>query len=1272
MVLTAKWFVLYFFVSAVATFEHTINLFHNSSRTECVMLNGHSYQCDSFDHVLQLLSKCCNSTDVIVEPGTYHLTSSHNITNLQNIRMRSKTSQPATIQCTLNTNGSYDIDTGIAFIRVRNLVIEHLNFIGCGMKHVSNNYIGEGQFIMVRSALYIQNSTDVSLYGSSISYNNGIGLLMYDTNGTVNITKTSFINNTLNMVEHSRSFTGGGGVYIHFTNCTPGIINCNALDNLYNKDSDYTINHCTFQNNSAFYSFNGSKADDRSIGISITFGTGGGLSYLAYGEAQNNSLRILSSLFSSNLAFFGGGINIRSKYNSMSTHAEIFNCNFTYNFIYRVLGDEGGGGGISAGYVIYQIGGETVNNTYNISGCLFEGNKAPYGIGGGVIGFGSREPRRIVPTIHFEIYSSSFISNEALYGSAIQMSREYFDSITVGTYFTVVIDNCIFDGNYLRDLPPSDASNANIAAVALSGIGVRFVGQNKFIGNTATALLVEGATAEFSNNSFTVFENNSGLHGGAILLINGAWISVFPNSTLVFLQNSALDYGGAIYVDLSTPFDYLLSRICFIRYFSENFSPSKWDTNFTFINNTAGQSNSGNTNTIFASTLQPCIRVFALKGTEVFVDKPFDYIPPATVNTIATSPERFNYAQNSFKIVPGEVYNLPVQLLDELNQNVSAAIFIATCNGSPTPYVVAPYHFTNGSIKIAGSPGETCQLQLQTVTDYSVATTLQIVLLQCPPGFLYNDDIKQCECLVNPSKQKLAIGGCDFESFRAYFDQFYWIGYESDKAIASNLLTTSCPYRYCYKDHINDNQLPRVANKTTLDKFVCGDRNRTGFLCGKCVEGHSVTLNSPQYTCNQCENYYMGTLYLFLSYLVPVSILFYIIMTYNIRMTTGTFGAILFFSQIISSQYRFGSDYALKGNSSETLTATDIVITIYSVSNLELFHHDVFSFCLFPNAGTVDVLAFNLLLSFYPVVLVFLYFLLRRYCICNYPYLYKFRLSNKSVTHGICAFLVLSFARINVLAFGILESAKLSYVNNKTTYKTVVYLQGDIEYFGDARYNLYAIGAFVALATIVFIPTLILVLHPIMIVVCCYFQWGESMVVRFVNKVLFINKLKPVLDSFQGDYKNNLAFFAGLHSFLYRIIFFSILVSISTPDVNRLLFLMLTFFLLILLIHVLVMPFKRYVDNAAYSLVYILMLATLMIKQYVFFASSSEEGLIWLEISIALLPLLCVLAYCSWRLWMAVPCMRRKNLNGDQQPNLVRMYLQNVYIVFVFLVYDQT
>jgi len=350
------------------------------------------------------------------------------------------------------------------------------------------------------------------------------------------------------------------------------------------------------------------------------------------------------------------------------------------------------------------------------------------------------------------------------------------------------------------------------------------------------------------------------------------------------------------------------------------------------------------------------------------------------------------------------------------------------------------------------------------------------------------------------------------------------------------------------------------------------------------------------------------------------------------------------------------------------LTAADIAITIYSISNLEFFHHDVFSYCLFPNAGTVDVLAFSLLLSFYPVLLVLLCFLLRHYCSCNYRCLYRF-VSNKSVNHGICAFLVLCFARINVLAFGILKSTDLSYVSNESYYKSVVYLQGDIEYFKDARYNLYATGSLFTITTVIAIPTLILVLHPIMIIVCNYFQWGESTVVRFINKVLFINKLKPILDSFQGDYKNNFTYFAGLHSFLSRIIFFSILASASTPDTSLFLLLLFTFFLVILLLHALVMPFKRYVDNAAYSFIYILMLAILMIKQYVFFTSSSEEEeLISIEIFLTLVPLVCAIVYCSWKLYLVTSQLWRRRI--DDLTNLVRIYCV-VYTYCTCLVYFQ-
>jgi len=332
-----------------------------------------------------------------------------------------------------------------------------------------------------------------------------------------------------------------------------------------------------------------------------------------------------------------------------------------------------GGGGLALGYVIYQTGRNTMFNVYIIANCLFEQNKAIAGVGGGLVGFGSREPRRTQPTNTFETFNSSFVRNEAHYGSAIQINREYFDSIAVGTHFALVIDSCNFTSNSHRGVSARLSDSSSIDAVALSGIGIRFRGDNIFTDNNSTALVVDGATAEFSNDSVTIFQDNRGLHGGVILLINGTWIRVYPNSRLVFLRNRAMDYGGAIYVELSTPFDYLLSHVCFVRYFLENVSPAEWNVTFTFINNTASQ----NDNIIFASTLQPCMKVYTTQSN-IFDLEQFYHYPTSSYNTIATAPAMlkvFN-ASNKFSIVPGEVSNLPVYLIDELGQSVTIQFYL--------------------------------------------------------------------------------------------------------------------------------------------------------------------------------------------------------------------------------------------------------------------------------------------------------------------------------------------------------------------------------------------------------------------------------------------------------------------------------------------------------------------------------------------------------------------------------------------------------------------
>ena len=45
----------------------------------------------------------------------------------------------------------------------------------------------------------------------------------------------------------------------------------------------------------------------------------------------------------------------------------------------------------------------------------------------------------------------------------------------------------------------------------------------------------------------------------------------------------------------------------------------------------------------------------------------------------------------------------------------------------------------------------------------------------------------------------------------------------------------------------------------------------------------------------------------------------------------------------------------------------------------------------------------------------------------------------------------------------------------------------------------YAIGSIFAIVTVIIIPTLILLFHPIMIAVSRYFKWGDTKCVTFIN-----------------------------------------------------------------------------------------------------------------------------------------------------------------------------
>ena len=1248
-------------ISCSMSTNYSTNQCNASDRNHCDNSNGYLICCEAH-------SFCYSSIDVMFRSGIHILEENYRFTNLQNVRFSGNISgMPSTIKCTTENNDS-NTDSGIKFVQVKNLTIEYLNIIGCGMKHISTSTSNNGEFITHLSALYIQNSTNILLSSVNISDSNATGLSIVDTNGTITIINSFFTANRVTVpAESSTVISGGGGIYIEYTECAPGVRNCNSSDYVFANNSIINVENCVFDQNHARYNFTGSltaNLDDRTY---IGFGAGGGLSLQFNGQIKNVFIHVTidSCKFSSNVADNGGGLSLYARYNTSYVHLNISRCAFMNNSATYF-----GGGGIVIGFVIFSAHERIVHNTIIIDSCSFEHNQSPV-VGGGLSWHGATEVLGTRQTNHFVVSRSLFAYNQALYGSAIQINKEYFDLIANGTFLNLEVHSCNFTYNSANILLTSTSGGSSgVGVVSASKVNIQFSGYTEFSSNNSTALVGDEAELGFHNHSVTVFHDNRGFLGGAVLLMSSSWMNMHFNSTLMFLRNEAVINGGAIYVHFATLFNYLISYSCFVRYLGQNIAIDEWNTQLIFVDNKAADNQ---TNSIFTTTLRPCQNTYSrdfltsqpfcfyssVRNESINISESVDHLLDGQYcmndiqDQISTASSRFcNVTNGIVYVVPGKVHDLNVCIVDELDNQIINAQFVATCVNScrntcpnPTvssyrsfsnmPHVLPAYRTNNGSIQIGGTPGSTCQLQLQTIEDFQITGAWSVELLNCPPGYVHNSNNDICTCLTDRGHENPVIPDCEETVYQAYFDRFYWIGYKSDDA--TDLLAGPCPYQYCYQDHdVTGNELlPETANKTILDRFVCGGSSRTGMLCGRCIDGYSVTLNSPTFACNKCDDEYkLGALYLLLSYILPVTILFVIIMMFDIRMTTGPIGSFIFFAQIISSEYHYILIYSINANNPTTLKTFNAILGIYSISNLDFFNHDIFKYCIFQRAGTIDIVAFELLLSLYPVLLITAYALIRKYYyVCKWSWCFsRFSISNKSITHGICAFLVICFAKINLQAFTILIPGEITFINDiHHTYKTLVYLQGDLEFFTEMPHTLYALGAILFIVIVIGIPTLILLFHPIMMRIAVFFHWGESRIVLLINKCLMIDRLKPVLDSFQGNYKDNLQFFAGLQIFFYRTLFFLIVV-VTTPDIDKSLLFITGYFVAIVLIHYLAMPFKKYTDNTVYSMIYVLLLTISIIELYTIVSGIFYEAVIWMQIILCLLPLCCIVSYYTWRL----------------------------------------
>ena len=1216
------------------TGENVFSCFSSNSTTPCKNLS----------YVLQTIPNMSLSDRIVILQGDHYINQTLTIADAERLTIRGSDFKSSTIHC-MPPNSSNDTGSGLVFVSISNLTVSNVRFKGCGTLQNSTT-LRNGSSIKYRSAVYILNCTNVHFIETTFHRSVGRGLSLYDDNGYVLIRNTTFVENMVPKEEQDR-LIGGGGLYIEFTYCTPGYPNCNITENLHNKNSTYEIKDCVFEGNRVTgHTSNEETSQNHIVQFPLlvgnhghNLGQGAGISISFKGTSSHNSITISDCEFYNNSAEHGSGGGVEAileDYTSKNT-LHINACNFTNNSAL-----ERSGGALKLGYVITT---PNVNhNNITVQDTLFANNSAAWG--GAVSFFASRFKVDLLNRMKF--INCSWMGNSASFGAAMRVNYEAWDSITDGIVPNTLLCWCTFINNYITNTAVilKSANGGKSRQVLQSGtldidsFEITLSKNVSIVGSTGSAIVATSAHINILEDTFLQLMNNSATNGGAIALLGYSVLELHSNSQVIFESNNASERGGAVYATSPHQPAFILSHRCFISHHS-SIDPNKWNSSLTFSNNKAKYGDA-----IFTDSLLQCAKHIGNVVTDVKTAlrwEPFKYIPGIEEYTIATSPASI-YFTLPVEITPGERVNIHLISLDDLNQTIPTAyqVFLEIHVGRAT--TSTSYISDDGYLQLSGTPGTEFTITLQTQNTRHISFSRDSKLGHCPLGLTLKNEL--CVCSASTSYKRLVgITECNMSNFRAFLQIGYWVGCTRDGEIA----TSYCPPGYCDYKNISATQkidVPKSCDDMNKQRLCTSQRK--GQLCGECEEGSAVLYHSRNFMCDHCPYGTVGLLFYVISELVPLILLFAVIMIMKLKMTSGLMQSTLLFAQTIAFINHTPFFIVTSKASQAFLRIHTFLIGFVS---LDFFRLDELSFCLWNGATVLDNLVFRYLTTLFTMLLIGGFILLIQYSSLEtklnvrYVCCGKLRkwagkniLFKNAIVHGISTFLILSYTQYTVTSFQILARLPL-YGEGEEILSYVVSLQGSMEYFG-AGHLPYAIPAVFVLLLLSLPPPLLLISYPLLWKIkgklISHFQSAET---ENETTVWPIRKLLPLIDSFQGVFRDNRRMFAGL-LFLWRVI----LAAIFAFSSNLHEFFLLTEIALLCLftIHAVARPYKRRLFN----IIDILMLANMSIINaltwYIFNTSSfggdrqSIEVAISIKIILMYLPLLALLVTII--LWFVRKC----------------------------------
>ena len=377
------------------------------------------------------------------------------------------------------------------------------------------------------------------------------------------------------------------------------------------------------------------------------------------------------------------------------------------------------------------------------------------------------------------------------------------------------------------------------------------------------------------------------------------------------------------------------------------------------------------------------------------------------------------------------------------------------------------------SYTIVSEVNNSCELFL-TVSPflYYIYEVFDVQLLPCPIGFTLRNGVCDCDPLLPTD-----IDTCYIEQSAIRRPANTWISYTQSST--SKYLISDCPMDYC---------LPFSSNINLLHPDTQCQFNRTGTLCSQCQHHLSMVFGSSR--CMKCTN-----AYIFIAIIVIVAGVILVVSLYllNLTVTKATINGVILYANVVSI-----NDAVFLIND-KVFKPLQVFI---SFANLDLG----FDTCFYNGmSGYVKIW----LQLFFPVFLILMAFAI----------IIASRYSSR--------ILRLTYSRsLPVLATLFL----LSYTSVLRTVLTVLFSYSTITHIPSGHQELmWSVDASVPLFglkfTILFITCLVLFFVLLFFNIILLFT-------RCLIRFSIINHFKPILDAYQGSYKDRYYYWVAVHIIL--------------------------------------------------------------------------------------------------------------------------------------------